>query len=85
MLKANMKDKATTTSTELKALLEDSIDVIKVKPSKKKVSFGKEESVAYMNFLPPEPSDEVTFLVSRAVTVTFLVSRMMTITLLGSR
>eukprot|EP00973_Karenia_brevis_P039074 5396337-Karenia_brevis.AAC.1 len=36
MLKANMKDKDTITSVEVKALLEEAIDVIKIKPSKKK-------------------------------------------------
>eukprot|EP00973_Karenia_brevis_P085364 11846836-Karenia_brevis.AAC.1 len=50
MLKDNMKDKTTITSVEAKALLEDAIDLIKVKPSKKKVSFGEQESVAYMNY-----------------------------------
>eukprot|EP00973_Karenia_brevis_P019406 2661325-Karenia_brevis.AAC.1 len=44
MLKANMKDEGTITSVEIRALLEDAIDVIKVKPSKKRVSFGKEEN-----------------------------------------
>eukprot|EP00973_Karenia_brevis_P037220 5131084-Karenia_brevis.AAC.1 len=58
MLKDNMKDKTTITSVEVKALLEDAIDAIKIKPSKKKVSFGKEESVAYMNFECLEPSKE---------------------------
>eukprot|EP00973_Karenia_brevis_P041083 5685031-Karenia_brevis.AAC.1 len=58
MLEANMKGETTITSTEIKVLLEDSIDAVKVKPSKKKASFGKEESIAYMNFLPPEPSSE---------------------------
>eukprot|EP00973_Karenia_brevis_P083787 11627706-Karenia_brevis.AAC.1 len=58
MLKTNMKDKDTITAVEVKALLEDAIDVIKVKPSEKKVSFGKEESAAYMNFESLEPSKE---------------------------
>eukprot|EP00973_Karenia_brevis_P034437 4750273-Karenia_brevis.AAC.1 len=58
MLKDNMKDKTAITSVEVKALLEDAIDVIKVKPSTKKVSFGKEESFAYMNFESLEPSKE---------------------------
>eukprot|EP00973_Karenia_brevis_P048007 6662005-Karenia_brevis.AAC.1 len=59
-LEANMKGETTITSVEVKALLEDSVDVIKglTRTSKKKVSFGKEESFAYMNFLPPEPSSE---------------------------
>eukprot|EP00973_Karenia_brevis_P014537 1984157-Karenia_brevis.AAC.1 len=49
-----MKDKEAITSVEVKALLEDAIDNIKIKPSKRKVSFGKEESLAYMNldFIP---------------------------------
>eukprot|EP00973_Karenia_brevis_P048886 6781508-Karenia_brevis.AAC.1 len=58
MHKDNMKDKTTIISVEGKALLEDAIDVIKDKPSKKKVSFGKEESVAYMNYESLEPSKE---------------------------
>eukprot|EP00973_Karenia_brevis_P056612 7876299-Karenia_brevis.AAC.1 len=36
MPEANMKGKTTITSTDIRVLLEDSIDAVKVKPSKKK-------------------------------------------------
>eukprot|EP00973_Karenia_brevis_P070146 9750674-Karenia_brevis.AAC.1 len=44
-----MKDKETNTSVEIKAIFEDAIDAVKIRPSKRKVSFGKKEEVAYMN------------------------------------
>eukprot|EP00973_Karenia_brevis_P047033 6527920-Karenia_brevis.AAC.1 len=56
---SNMKDKETITSVEVKALLEDAIDAIKIKPSRRKVSFGKEESLAYMNLTLIPSKDEL--------------------------